>query len=355
MKGPIPFLRKEDINLEAAEWVARLDRGLSATERVQLAEWLAADPARSALLEEMSDLWGEMDVLSELADIFPLDAASRSSVRTVARRTWTAGLAAAACLLLVLGGLWAARDGGLWDDFLNARPAIPDVAYETDIGEQESVDLDDGSTVTLNTDTSADVRFTDNSRDVFLKRGEAFFKVAHDMDRPFNVHVGDRVVQAVGTAFNVRLKEDGEVEVMVTEGRVRLMEAALPKTETVVAQPAPDRKAQTLGTFEVAVLDGNKPEFQPEFHKVAPAEANIKLAWRRGMLVFHGEPLSSVLQEVSRYTTTTFVLKDEALGKIRVGGYFQAGDIDGLLVALTENFDIQAQRVGKGQILLAAR
>jgi transmembrane sensor len=51
--------------------------------------------------------------------------------------------------------------------------------------------------------------------------------------------------------------------------------------------------------------------------------------------------LPTVLQEVSRIANVEFVLADDALATIRVGGHFCAGEIDGLLVALRDNFDIE--------------
>ena len=77
----------------------------------------------------------------------------------------------------------------------------------------------------------------------------------------------------------------------------------------------------------------------------------VQLGWQRGMLVFDGEPLSSVLLEIGRYTTLTFA-PDDAVRDVRVGGYFRAGDVDGLLVALRESFDIDSRRTADGRIAL---
>jgi len=69
------------------------------------------------------------------------------------------------------------------------------------------------------------------------------------------------------------------------------------------------------------------------------------------MLVFNGEPLNSVLLEIGRYTTVVFA-PDDAIRDVRVGGYFRAGDIDGLLLALRESFDIDSRRTADGRIAL---
>jgi transmembrane sensor len=71
------------------------------------------------------------------------------------------------------------------------------------------------------------------------------------------------------------------------------------------------------------------------------------------MLVFTGEPLDEALAEVSRYTTTTFEIDDDALTKIKVAGYFKANDIDGLLKSLSSNFNIQFEKINNTSIRLS--
>jgi transmembrane sensor len=59
-----------------------------------------------------------------------------------------------------------------------------------------------------------------------------------------------------------------------------------------------------------------------------------------------------MLAEVARYTTARFDIEDDSLRDVRVGGYFRAGDVDGLLLALRENFNIESERVGANRIVL---
>ena len=85
---------------------------------------------------------------------------------------------------------------------------------------------------------------------------------------------------------------------------------------------------------------------------VEPVEVDIRLAWQRGMLIFQGEPLGEVLAEFGRYTNDTLVIADPSLRGLRVGGYFRAGDVDALLIALRENFQIESTTDAHGRILL---
>jgi transmembrane sensor len=88
--------------------------------------------------------------------------------------------------------------------------------------------------------------------------------------------------------------------------------------------------------------------------KLTLAETEARLAWQKGMMIFQGEPLERVLAEMNRYTSTKFVVADETLRGVRIGGDFRAGDVDGLLTALRDNFLIDSQRDAQGRILLTA-
>src|SRR5690606_5816750 len=95
-------------------------------------------------------------------------------------------------------------------------------SYETAIGKSALVELPDSSKAILNTGTLIRTRYSDTRRYIVLERGEAHFTVAKDAGRPFIVHAGGKVIQAVRTAFNVKLQSDNQVALVVTEGRVAI-------------------------------------------------------------------------------------------------------------------------------------
>ena len=71
-------------------------------------------------------------------------------------------------------------------------------------------------------------------------------------------------------------------------------------------------------------------------------EIEDRLAWRQGMIVINDETLSYVVKEFSRYSEKRIVLADENMAELRVAGYFNLSDIDGLIVALEQNFKIHS-------------
>jgi transmembrane sensor len=124
--------------------------------------------------------------------------------------------------------------------------------FQTAIGEQAAVGLPDGSSFDLNTNSRVWVDYSKRARVVYLERGEAFFKVAHDPLRPFWVHAGDRRVRAVGTAFNVYLRPRG-AEVTVREGTVNVVNS------TMESPPTEQKPAAAVTAGEQADAQGSAP------------------------------------------------------------------------------------------------
>jgi transmembrane sensor len=182
-----------------------------------------------------------------------------------------------------------------------------------------------------------------------LERGEIHVQVAHDKVRPLSVIAGNKIVQAVGTAFSLEITSDQQVELVVTEGKVLVsvyQGAHGGPTEFTPAALAPSSVSVVAG--EELIL-GSLDE---EILEVSFEEIEVKLSWRQGDLIFRGESLEDAMAEIGRYTTVEFVIVDDDLRKVRIAGLFKAGDVDGLLAALRENFNITHQRIDDGKILL---
>jgi transmembrane sensor len=336
---------------DASAWLARIDRGLGSDERNELRRWLGDTTHHRALLD-MARLWRGMDAMAVLSELFPLN---QSGLTTRRPGLPVMALAAAVAIGIVTLGTVFLAGRPWWVLFETPAPVPNTVAmnerYSTEVGETRAVTLRDGSVITLNTNSLISVIYSPHERDVYLVRGEANFEVAHDVARPFNVYAGKRVLQAVGTAFNVRLLSADDVELTVTEGKVKVLPDGRDDSG------AAGGRSGDISVVETTVTAQETAIVQPEVETVrrlAPAEMDARLAWQRGMLIFNGETLEVVLAEIDRYTNTEFLLADDSLRTVRVGGYFRAGDIDGLLIALRENFNIDSRRDEKNRIILSA-
>ncbi len=344
MKNVVQLPDRVRVEEEAAQWVARLDRGkLDGRERKALRDWLAQDPTHGPALQRMAQLWGGLDCLAILAELFPGEA---RSPRDAWRHWLPAGTLGAATVLLLVVGLHLA---GLLDRAV-PTPLAPygatqptELVYSTERGEQREVPLEDGSVLALNTLSEVRVRFDDSGRTLYLTHGEAHFTVARDPQRPFVVHAGHGLVRAVGTAFNIRL-EGSHAEVLVNEGVVE-----------VIAGPAPaapgGERGETGNPRGLVLEKGGSAQYSATDTRAEalPLEqVEQRLAWRQGKWIFEGETLAEVLREIGRYTDHRIVIVDPQLASLRVGGYFDIGDIEGLMKALESGFGIRWIRDGNG-------
>lgn len=309
---------KNNIDARAAYWVAHEDRGpLSAEQVAALDAWLNEDVrhrgayARAHAVSLRYDRARALDRQTAPAETTRLTARRRSHWRPLA----------AAAAVLLLAGPFAMR-------------FFATDAYETRLGQVLRMPLEDGSIVTLNSNSRIEVRFDDRIRNVRLLRGEAIFDVAKDRAHPFVVTAGGTEVTAVGTSFRVR-RLAGATDVLVREGIVEVAEASAPKPLRLVAN--------------------TKTEVRPGARAVvAPTrvgEINRELAWRDGKIAFSGETLQRVAVEFSRYSRTPIRIPDPEVAKLRVVGLYSATDPVGFARAAAHTMDLEAVESDDGVLL----
>jgi transmembrane sensor len=240
--------------------------------------------------------------------------------------------------------------------------------YTTDIGERRSITLADGSTVDLNARSRLRIEFSDTERRVELLDGQALFQVAKDPRRPFIVRSGETIVRAVGTQFDVYLKDSGTT-VTVLEGRVAVYSTAhreAPAAETEQNSPhdtnGPDIAQHALpraswrdahvssmstpgslpapppglldpsGSGAVFLSAGEQVTVTPEAIAVPHrADANVATAWMQRRLIFQGSKLSDVVDEFNRYNRTQLVIEDPRLKDLQISGVYSSTDPASLL------------------------
>lgn len=351
MNNIYPFQTENQIYDDAALWVTRLDRGLSTEEAEALRQWLSLSPKHKDCLLEMARLWDRMDNLSVLSELFDPPAAKPRAGRSIARAGWAV---AASALLLVLAfnllvPVTLMQEPQLQQPLQVSSNVTANTLYETGIGAHSTVNLPDGTRLLLNTNTQVSVTYSEHERLLVLNKGELLVEVAHDKQRPLRVQVGSRVVEAVGTVFNVYRKDEQDFDVIVTEGRVHVKPLA-DKTNSAIDKNTGPGVIQELGRGEKLSARASKPI---AIESIGVAVINDRLSWRDGNLVFRGETLQDALNELSRYTPESFKVVDQRINDVRIAGLYKAGDVDSLLVALKENFNIASMRSSDGVIELS--
>jgi transmembrane sensor len=210
--------------------------------------------------------------------------------------------------------------------------------FRTRLGEQLTIDLADGSHVTLNTDSRLQVDLGEDRRELLLSRGEAFFDVAKDPDRPFIVRAGNAEVRALGTAFNIYLRDDEESTITVTEGVVRVTELDAPASRAA----------------DVALLYVNQSIASDAGGLASPvtSDSETTLAWRDGKIVAHNMKLLTLVGELSRYHPRQIVIPDAEVGQMTVSGVFELKDPDTTLRALERSLAVRSIVLADGSVQL---
>jgi transmembrane sensor len=322
-----------DIESEAANWLIRLERDPSPEMRANFDAWLAADPRHHAAFIRLEKTWSRADILKRLR---PLDGAVDEQVLdkfgvptpifdTPKKRKPPLFAVAATLLIAAIGAItWIVVSQAGWE------------VYETEFGGFQRIALADGSTAMLNTDSRIRARMSSGRREIVLDRGEALFTVAHDTRRPFDVMAGDTVVRAVGTAFSVRLRDQKQVDVIVTEGRVAI-DPPDDSLDSKLPQPVPLPTISTLTAGETVSVKAHQLKVQ----KIADEDLSHKLAWTKGRIWFDRATLAEAIAEFNRYNRRQMVIDDPAIAGLRIGGAFDATDLDSFLAAL-QTFGIRA-------------
>ncbi|MDN4503904.1 FecR domain-containing protein [Alteromonadaceae bacterium BrNp21-10] len=350
MSNVATFHSKAAIQEQASLWVSRLDRGLSTTELTLLIAWLKNEHHRDAMFF-MAALWDDISVLDQLSELFPLDSTPQH-VKKNNRPKFKVWMIAAS---LVLTSFFSAT---LLVDSQQLPAWFPGAVkahhYQTAIGQQQHFSLTDGSLIHLNTNSMVKVEYTNDSRRIELIQGEVQFDVASDPHRPFTVSVGKKSFTALGTIFNVRKHKDDDIELVVTEGKVLMAAVNISLPEVL----ASFEHSSPLSANDVIVRSGEKAiindNISTPVKSISLDEVQRDLAWQQGMLIFDGENLDKVLDDISRYTTKTFSLADPTLAEVKVSGYFKADDIDGLIKSLHQNFNIKTHYQSPQHIILHA-
>ncbi len=320
----------EAVRREAHDWSMRMHGDDAETHRAAFERWRAADPRHAETYARLARQWTSAALLAQS----PIGQ-TRALPATRSRR-WAApmGYALAVAVIVLAIGLWFGVPG----PWAGRDPAVPQLASR--VGEIRTLELADGSVVTLDTDSTVQVEFSPTQRRVVLTRGRARFNVAHDAARPFIVVAGSGAVVAHGTIFDVSLV-GGQVRVTLLRGVVDVRNN---DGEDRLHAAAP---AVRLHAGERTQFAANEPPALPRI--AAPAES----VWVSGMLSFDADSLGDAIAQANRYSEAQIRIADPSLDALKVTGAYRIGDADGLARALAASLNLEAVAQPNGDVVLA--
>ncbi|WIO75332.1 FecR domain-containing protein [Porticoccaceae bacterium LTM1] len=190
--------------------------------------------------------------------------------------------------------------------------------YVTQVGETKTVVLADGSELSMNSGTELMVSMTNEQRNVMLRRGEAYFRVEKDSDRPFSVSVDGQQVTVLGTSFLVRKHAKG-MNVAVESGLVGVHPEAVKMSSNAPEVGSTKASITTGDLFQVSA--GWYVEMDLSTGKVSSSN-NIPVenyfSWKKGYLEFSRQPLYLVVSDLNRYSPKKIVIEDPEIMNMEV-------------------------------------
>lgn len=251
----------------------------------------------------------------ELKKRFPMPSPSKPEPRSRTRLGVAMAVLGFAC-------------GLIWLD-----PAYRTEQFSSAIGKHESIQLADGSHVTLDAASRIRVSWHLRSRQVELQQGQALFSVAPAVYRPFLTIAGATRITVVGTRYNVNRSQQ-DVRVTVEEGRVDVG-----GSEADIRLHAGDQILVRNGRLGMPVR----------------IDASASSAWTNGRLVFDRTPLREVLEVVQRHRSGSVIIQDQSLNELPVSGAFDSNRLEGMLTLLPKILPVELSRDADGTLYLNRR
>jgi transmembrane sensor len=318
-----------DIDIDRGNAAAIEEQASLWAQKKHFSNWTQAD-------ETLLDKWLSEALAHRIAYI-RLDAAlmrtrrlaalrapgKEHAVQPVARSLVTR-IAAVFIVLGLLGG------GG----FVLYRPnTTTEATYSTPKGGRQTIALADGSRIELNTDTTLRIALDKNTRKAWLEKGEAYFQVRHNANRPFTVYAGNQRVIDLGTKFLLR-RGPGRLDVALLEGRIQL-----------------ETKA---GHHPTVLSPGDSAIVMADSVSVTRKDAKdliAKLGWRRGVVTFDRTTLADAVAELNRYNNRKLVVSDPRVARITIGGTFDVNNVDTFIDIAREDFGLHVSNRGDETVI----
>jgi transmembrane sensor len=334
---------------QAAAW--RVILGASDTRRVpEFWQWVTRSPehVHEALLmgllnQALQDLDPDGDIPIDVPPCAERDGvvgrkampdplADTERKRTLSRWMSAAAAVAACCTIVLLSVLFI------------RSPKLPSEIYTTDVGEQRSITLIDGSTVVLDAQSRLQVQLTPHERSFHLLEGQALFAVASDPSRPFRVHTSTATIEAMGTEFNVRTQSATTVAVL--GGVVRLY-------SHVGVEPSGyhDDHGSSTDPTQLAAGEGVSINESGQITDRTKVDRATVTAWEQRRLVFSHALLEDIAREFNRYNRKGHLRVEGNAASLRFGGVFDATDPAPLLYVLGKNPSIVLEHHGDDLVI----
>ncbi|WIO74927.1 FecR domain-containing protein [Porticoccaceae bacterium LTM1] len=345
------FIKRQAKRKAAADYVRLY--GAEDSEGIQPQHWEKLSGEYQKQFQSMKEVMADIEALASDPEILN-EVDSVSSVRESKKfghGIWPS-LSVAAMLLVAVSVAFVGWQSGYFD---GSPEVVEGQRFITRVGEQKTIQLEDGSELILNTNTQAIVEMRPDKRIVFLDKGELYLDVEKDEERPFVVLTSDRAVTVLGTQFSV-MNEGGLYRVSVNEGKVALHQ----RNNSFNGYEEIDLNASNLKLDSVkpyALSAGMQASIDFDSNSLVASGFDSKEAlfsWTKGMLRVEDLPLSDVVEELNRFSGRHVVIVDEEISGLTVSMSIRVSSISDAFVAVEEILPVKVDRTFN-EILLSKR
>jgi ferric-dicitrate binding protein FerR (iron transport regulator) len=268
------------------------------------------------------------------------------------------GAIAAVFIALVSGGVWYYSQSSKVDTVLPIT-SIGQV-YQTKNGEKRTLELSDGSTVTLNSGSKLELS-TDFNHELRIVRlaGEGYFQVAKNKEKPFVVQASDFDINVLGTTFNVKsYYDEPTAEALLVEGSIEMKSKGQRENSVIIK---PNQKITIYrNQSEIAIQHKtNKPTSSKlpikeiAIENIPIVETNKAeipdIAWRENRLEIVDQDFESLRRTLERWYDVDIQIQNDRLKQYRFTATFSSENINQVLSALQKvepfKFDVYGKKI----------
>lgn len=320
-----------------------MDGECTSQGRKKIEEWTRADSENQEKLQQFQRIWNtsaqNRDILQNLFDadeqwdellmrLGDEKVRHDSTFQSSSIHSMTQKVVRIAAIFLVAGLIGVLA----YQNWYQPKPEVQEPVLReisTANAQRANLTLADGTEVMLNAGST--VKFPDqfeaDIREVFLE-GEAYFEVVRNTDKPFVVHSRGAVIKVLGTSFSVRsYPEDGQVRVVVQEGRVLL-------------EPE-DATESTQRTFVFAEQLGRYDLDEKKMETAQIDDMQLYLSWREGYLKFREAPVSRVARELERRYGVEVTFSDDEIKGKSLTAFLKSRSIKNVLDVIAMSLNVE--------------
>ena len=247
----------------------------------------------------------------------------KTKTRTI---DWQPLRIAAGIVLVAVVGIFA------WRSFVNkATQTMAIVSTSTVVHDT----LPDGSAAVLNKQSSIEFSYNprEKTRKVKLK-GEGYFEVKHEEEKPFVIEADEAFVRDIGTSFNIKSYPGKDtIEVLVQSGVVQFY---------TVNDPGLMVSAGETGLYSKRAKT---------FSKLAKADTNV-LAYKTRVFAFHATDLRSAIEQINEVYDSKIKLANDIIANCQVTVTFRNNELDEIVEVLAETLGLTVERTDQNEIIL---